>query len=251
MLVDSGSEKGVIDSEESEMIQNVFEFDDLTVGEIVTHRTEIAFLWNDESIEEWDKTIKSTSYSFYPICEDSIDNIIGVLNAKIYLRLTDLSRENVMKEAVREVFFVPESMKADTLFRSMKKNRNNFAVVLDEYGGTHGIVTMSDLLVQIVGEFDDEDTEEDILPAGENAWRINCRAEIEKLERLFDIEIDTESATVGGWVVEQFEDIPNEGSTLVYDDSFSIEVTKTDNKRVQEVIVRAIEKPKETEEEKD
>ena len=238
-------------SEESEMIQNVFEFDDLTVGEIVTHRTEIAFLWNDESIEEWDKTIKSTSYSFYPICEDSIDNIIGVLNAKIYLRLTDLSRENVMKEAVREVFFVPESMKADTLFRSMKKNRNNFAVVLDEYGGTHGIVTMSDLLVQIVGEFDDEDTEEDILPAGENAWRINCRAEIEKLERLFDIEIDTESATVGGWVVEQFEDIPNEGSTLVYDDSFSIEVTKTDNKRVQEVIVRAIEKPKETEEEKD
>ena len=251
MLVDSGSEKGVIDSEESEMIQNVFEFDDLTVGEIVTHRTEISFLWNDESVEEWDKTIKSTSYSFYPICEDSIDNIIGVLNAKIYLRLTDLSRENVMKEAVREVFFVPESMKADTLFRSMKKNRNNFAVVLDEYGGTHGIVTMSDLLVQIVGEFDDEDTEEDILPAGENAWRINCRAEIEKLERLFDIEIDTESATVGGWVVEQFEDIPNEGSTLVYDDSFSIEVTKTDNKRVQEVIVRAIEKPKETEEEKD
>ncbi len=251
MLVDSGSEKGVIDSEESEMIQNVFEFDDLTVGEIVTHRTEISFLWNDESIEEWDKTIKSTSYSFYPICEDSIDNIIGVLNAKVYLRLTDLSRENVMKEAVREVFFVPESMKADTLFRSMKKNRNNFAVVLDEYGGTHGIVTMSDLLVQIVGEFDDEDTEEDILPAGENAWRINCRAEIEKLERLFDIEIDTESATVGGWVVEQFEDIPNEGSTLVYDDSFSIEVTKTDNKRVQEVIVRAIEKPKETEEEKD
>lgn len=251
MLVDSGSEKGVIDSEESEMIQNVFEFDDLTVGEIVTHRTEISFLWNDESVEEWDKTIKSTFYSFYPICDESIDNIIGVLNAKVYLRLTDLSRETVMKEAVREVFFVPESMKADTLFRSMKKNRNNFAVVLDEYGGTHGIVTMSDLLVQIVGEFDDEDTEEDILPAGENAWRINCRTEIEKLERLFDIEIDTESATVGGWVVEQFEDIPNEGSTLVYDDSFSIEVTKTDNKRVQEVIVRAIEKPKETEEGKD
>ena len=251
MLVDTGSHTGVRDSGESEMIQNVFEFDDLTVGEIVTHRTEISFLWNDESIEEWDKTIKSTSYSFYPICEDSIDNIIGVLNAKVYLRLTDLSRENVMKEAVREVFFVPESMKADTLFRSMKKNRNNFAVVLDEYGGTHGIVTRSDLHGRREGESDDEDTEEDILPAGENAWRINCRAEIEKLERLFDIEIDTESATVGGWVVEQFEDIPNEGSTLVYDDSFSIEVTKTDNKRVQEVIVRAIEKPKETEEEKD
>lgn len=163
-----------------------------------------------------------------------------MLNAKIYLRLTDLSRENVMKEAVREVFFVPESMKADILFRNMKKNRNNFAVVLDEYGGTHGIVTMSDLLVQIVGEFDDEDVEEDVFPAGENAWRINCRAEIEKLERLFDIEIDTESATVGGWVVEQFGDIPNEGDTLMYDDSFSVEVIKTDNKRVQEIIVRPL-----------
>ena len=131
-------------------------------------------------------------------------------------------------------------MKADILFRNMKKNRNNFAVVLDEYGGTHGIVTMSDLLVQIVGEFDDEDVEEDVFPAGENAWRINCRAEIEKLERLFDIEIDTESATVGGWVVEQFGDIPNEGDTLMYDDSFSVEVIKTDNKRVQEIIVRPV-----------
>ena len=240
MLVDSGSEKGVIDSEESEMIQNVFEFDDLTVGEIVTHRTEIAFLWSDESMEEWDRTIKSTSYSFYPICEDSIDNITGVLNAKIYLRLTDLSRENVMKEAVRAAVFVPESMKADILFRNMKKNRNNFAVVLDEYGGTHGIVTMSDLLVQIVGEFDDEDVEEDILPASENAWRVNCRAEIEKLERLFDTDIETESATVGGWVVEQFGDIPNAGDTLLYDDSFSVEVTKADSKRVQEIIVRPL-----------
>ena len=233
--IDPDAEDSEVSEEEIRML-----VDDLTVGEIVTHRTEIAFLWNDESVAEWDKTIKSTSYSFYPICEESIDNIIGVLNAKIYLRLTDLSRENVMKEAVREVFFVPESMKADILFRNMKKNRNNFAVVLDEYGGTHGIVTMSDLLVQIVGEFDDEDVEEDVFPAGENAWRINCRAEIEKLERLFDIEIDTESATVGGWVVEQFGDIPNEGDTLMYDDSFSVEVIKTDNKRVQEIIVRPV-----------
>ena len=124
-------------------------------------------------------------------------------------------------------------------------------MVLDEYGGTHGIVTMSDLLVQIVGEFDDEDAEEDVFPAGENAWRINCRAEIEKLERLFGVEIETESATVGGWVVEQFGDIPNEGDTLTYDDSFSVEVTKTDNKRVQEVVVRPLERSAEPEEEKD
>ncbi len=250
MMVDSSSEKGLIDTEEGEMIQNVFEFDDLTVGEIATHRTEVTFLWSDETDDEWADTIKNNAHSFFPICDESIDNVVGILNSKIYFRLGDLSRENVMKAAVREVFFVPESMKADTLFRNMKQQRNNFAVVLDEYGGTHGIVTMSDLLVQIVGEFDDEEEiAEDIFPAGENAWRINCRAELEELEELFDIEeIDAESTTVSGFVIEQFGDIPEVGDTFTYEDRFTVEVLSSDPKRVIEILVTAIEKPEEDEE---
>lgn len=250
MMVDSSSEKGLIDTEEGEMIQNVFEFDDLTVGEIATHRTEVTFLWSDETDEEWAETIKNNAHSFFPICDESIDNVVGILNSKIYFRLADTSRENVMQAAVREVFFVPESMKADTLFRNMKQQRNNFAVVLDEYGGTHGIVTMSDLLVQIVGEFDDEEEiEQDIFPAGENTWRINCRAELEDLEDLFDIEeIDAESTTVSGFVIEQFGDIPEVGDTFTYEDLFTVKVLSSDPKRVIEILVTAIEKPEEEEE---
>ncbi|MBQ3201556.1 MAG: HlyC/CorC family transporter [Clostridia bacterium] len=250
MMVDSSSEKGLIDTEEGEMIQNVFEFDDLTVGEIATHRTEVTFLWSDETDEEWAETIKNNAHSFFPICDESIDNVVGILNSKIYFRLADTSRESVMQAAVREVFFVPESMKADTLFRNMKQQRNNFAVVLDEYGGTHGIVTMSDLLVQIVGEFDDEEEiEQDIFPAGENTWRINCRAELEELEDLFDIEeIDAESTTVSGFVIEQFGDIPEVGDTFTYEDLFTVEVLSSDPKRVIEILVTAIEKPEEEEE---
>ena len=141
-------------------------------------------------------------------------------------------------------------MKADTLFRNMKQQRNNFAVVLDEYGGTHGIVTMSDLLVQIVGEFDDEEEiEQDIFPAGENTWRINCRAELEELEELFDIEeIDAESTTVSGFVIEQFGDIPEVGDTFTYEDLFTVKVLSSDPKRVIEILVTAIEKPEEEEE---
>ncbi|MBE5784951.1 MAG: HlyC/CorC family transporter [Clostridiales bacterium] len=249
MMVDSSSEKGLIDTEEGEMIQNVFEFDDLTVGEIATHRTEVTFLWKDETDEEWADTIRSDAHSFYPICDESIDNVVGILNSKIYFRLDDLSRENVMKEAVRTVFFVPESMKADTLFRNMKQQRNNFAVVLDEYGGTHGIVTMSDLLVQIVGEFDDEEEiEQDIFPAGENAWRINCRAELEELEDLFDLEeIEAESTTVSGFVIEQFGDIPQSGDTFTYEDIFTVEVLSSDPKRVIEILVTAIRHEEEDE----
>lgn len=250
MMVDSSSEKGLIDTEEGEMIQNVFEFDDLTVGEIATHRTEVTFLWSDETDEEWAETIKNNAHSFFPICDESIDNVVGILNSKIYFRLADTSRESVMQAAVREVFFVPESMKADTLFRNMKQQRNNFAVVLDEYGGTHGIVTMSDLLVQIVGEFDDEEEiEQDIFPAGENTWRINCRAELEELEDLFDIEeIDAESTTVSGFVIEQFGDIPEVGDTFTYEDLFTVKVLSSDPKRVIEILVTAIEKPEEEEE---
>lgn len=250
MMVDSSSEKGLIDTEEGEMIQNVFEFDDLTVGEIATHRTEVTFLWSDETDEEWAETIKNNAHSFFPICDESIDNVVGILNSKIYFRLADTARESVMQAAVREVFFVPESMKADTLFRNMKQQRNNFAVVLDEYGGTHGIVTMSDLLVQIVGEFDDEEEiEQDIFPAGENTWRINCRAELEELEDLFDIEeIDAESTTVSGFVIEQFGDIPEVGDTFTYEDLFTVKVLSSDPKRVIEILVTAIEKPEKEEE---
>ena len=133
LMVDAGAESGTIDHDEKELIKNVFEFDDLTAAEIATHRTDVAFLWIEESMEEWEQTIHKFRHTLYPVCEDSADNVVGILNAKDYFRLDDQSREIVMKEAVRPAYFVPENIKTDVLFRNMKKSGNTLAVVLDEY----------------------------------------------------------------------------------------------------------------------
>ena len=136
MMVDAGSEKGAIDEQEREFIQNVFEFDDLTAEEIAVHRTEVAVLWMEDSMEEWARIIHDSRHTLYPVCQDSADNIIGILNAKDYFRLDDKSRESVVRNAVKEPFFVPETIKADVLFRKMKKTRNIMAIVL-EIGRAH------------------------------------------------------------------------------------------------------------------
>jgi endonuclease III-like uncharacterized protein len=145
MMVDVGTQTGAIDDEEKEFIQNVFEFDDLTAGEIATHRTEVAMLWTDEPMEEWNRIIHETRHAIYPVCHESVDDIVGVLNSKDYFRLESRDRETVMAEAVRPAYFIPEGVKADLLFRNMKKSHNKFAIVLDEYGGKVPD-TMEDLL---------------------------------------------------------------------------------------------------------
>ena len=143
MMVDAGSEKGTINNSEKEMIDNIFEFDN-KAEDVMTHRTEVSLLWLDETDEQWDQTIRESRHSNYPVCDESADNIIGVLNVKDYFRLRDKRRESVM-DVLRPVYFVPESVRTDVLFRNMKVSRNHFAVVLDEYGGMNGIITMNDL----------------------------------------------------------------------------------------------------------
>ena len=218
MMVDVGSEKGTIDSEEKEFIQNVFEFDDLTAGEIVTHRTDIISLWMDESMEEWGKTIHESRYTRYPVCEESADHVIGILNAKDYFRLEDKSRESVMEHAVRAPYFVPDSVKADVLFKNMKRDRNPVAVVLDEYGGVRGIVTMNDLVEQLVGDLGEDDEAQENLPLpiekiGENTWRIQGFAEVDEIERELNVKFPVdEYETFNGLVLGQFSSVPHDGA---------------------------------------
>ena len=146
MLVDAGSEKGAIEHQEKEFIQNVFEFNDIMVGSIATHRTDTAILWTEDCIDDWDETIHNTRHTLYPVCENSADHVIGILNAKDYFRLREKTMEQVLKSAVFPPYFVLETIKADILFRNMKKERQSMAIVLDEYGGMIGIVTIFDLL---------------------------------------------------------------------------------------------------------
>ena len=150
MMVDVGSEKGAIDHEERAFIQNVFEFDDLSAEEIATHRTDVITLDVEDTMDVWKETIFTTRHTLYPICKGSADEIIGVLNAQEYFRLEDQSREAVMANAVGAAYFVPDTVKADTLFHNMKQERHKMAIVLDEYGGMEGIITINDLVEQLV-----------------------------------------------------------------------------------------------------
>lgn len=217
MMVDAGSEKGTIDEQEKEFIQNVFEFDDLTAGEIAVHRTDVIMLWMEDSMEEWSKTIHDSRHTLYPVCGDSVDNIIGILNAKDYFRLTDKSRDNVMRNAVKVPFFVPETIKADVLFRNMKKSRNIMAIVLDEYGGVEGIVTLNDLIEQLVGDLG-EDTaaeaaaEPHIEQRDENTWVIIGNVELCDIEQVLDVDIGMEYVdTFSGLVFGELDMIPDDG----------------------------------------
>lgn len=154
MMVEAGSDSGTIDSDEREFIHNVFEFDDLTARQIATHRTELAVLYLREDDGTWEERIKNSRHTYYPVCGDTIDTIVGILNAKDYFCLDDRSRDTVMHTAVRKAYFVPETVKADVLFSNMKKQRQPMAVALDEYGGVTGVVTAHDLVERLVGEID-------------------------------------------------------------------------------------------------
>lgn len=216
MMVDVGSEKGAIDHEEKEFIQNVFEFDDISAGEIATHRTDVALLWLEEDMNAWKETIDKSRHTLYPVCDDSPDNIVGVLNAKDYFRLEDKSRPSVMENAVKSAYFVPESVKADVLFRNMKRTRSNMAIVLDEYGGMTGIVTVNNLVEQLVGDLGDDETEEAPKPEIErldsNTWRIRGSAPLEDVCHALEVKLPLDDyETFGGLVFGALGAVPQDG----------------------------------------
>ncbi len=243
MMVDTASENDVIDEEEKEIIQNVFEFDDLTVGEFCTHRTDLELLFDEDDVEEWDKTIHETRHSLYPICKETVDNVIGVLNTKDYFRLSTKDKETIMKEAVRPAYFIPEGIHADVLLRQMKETRNHFAVVLDEYGGTAGIVTMNDLLEQIVGDLESDTPASEETPEieniGENTWKIMGTAPLDEVAEELGIEFeDDENETFGGLVFSSYGSVPEDGTTFDIEiGRLHINVTEIKEHRIESCIV--------------
>ena len=254
MMADAGSKKGLIDEDENELIQNVFEFDDITAGEIATHRTEVVLLWNEESDEEWYHTICDSRHTIYPICDGSPDNVIGVLNTKDYFRMEGRSREEVMEKAVRSAYFVPDSVTADVLFRNMKAKGTSFAVVLDEYGGMEGIVTVNDLMECLVGDLAvDEDPEEGVLPVIEklenDVWRIRGEATVDEMEKELEIHMpEGDFDTFNGMILSRLDEIPEEGSEFEVEfENLTIRVNSVLNHQVESAVVRVC-RPEPTEE---
>lgn len=241
LMVDIGSQKGVIDGEERAMIQNVFEFDDIAVGEFATHRTELALLSLDDTPGEWETVIHQTRFSRYPVCGETVDQIVGILDAKDYFRLAARDRETVLREAVRPAYFVPESLPADQLFGQMKRTGNHFAVVLDEYGGVLGIVTMSDLLEQLVGDLGDETPEPPgIEAAGDGSWMIRGSAPLDEVAGALGVSLPVEDYdTFSGFVLGQHGFVPEDGESFSIEAAgLDIEVQNIREHRVERAAVR-------------
>lgn len=250
MMVSAGTEKGTIESDESEMIRNVFDFNDTSVDEIFTHRTEVEVLYIDDSLEDWDKVIYSTRFNYYPLCGEDSDDIIGILDSKEYLRMKveDRTRENILKIAVKKPSFVPESVKADILFRKMRESGMYFAITVDEYGGMSGIVTMRDLLQIIVGELveEDEKTKTEVIePIGEYMWKIRGEATLDEVSEAlgytFDEEVSEDYDTFGGYICGLLGEVPDDGSDFTLDaGELNIHVTLVKTRRIEETIVNYI-----------
>ena len=214
MLVDVGEERGAIDETEKEMINNIFEFDNKIVSEIMTHRTDIVGIPITANLKDIIEVITRKKFTRYPVYEDDIDNIIGILNIKDLIQLLeDKGQEFSLEKIMRQPYFVPESKKTDELLRELQNRKTHMAVAIDEYGGTAGIVTIEDLIEEIVGNIFDEydEVEKEVERLDENTFLINGVASLERVSDVLDVELPVDDYdTLSGFLLGQLGRIPRE-----------------------------------------
>lgn len=244
-MVDEAQQGGGLNEQESRLIHSVIAFDDLEARDILTPRVDVEAVSDDATKEEIAALFRETGLSRLPVYTDSIDNIVGILNQKDFYNDV-LYTDTPVSAALTPAQFVVPTIKLPRLLKLLQQQATHIAVVVDEFGGTDGIVTLEDILEELVGEiWDEHDTVvEDIVPAGEQAYRVRCTMDWDHFARQFPVTADTEAATVGGWVVEQCGRIPRPGHTFTAG-SLVITTTKADRRRVEEVLVRV--RPKDTE----
>jgi putative hemolysin len=245
LLIEAGSARGSIASGEKEIINNVFEFDNITAEELMTHRRDAALLWLKDEDSEWERIILENRHSYYPVCGENIDDVRGVLCARDYLGLKDKRRSLVMENAVKPAQLVPNTVPTNVLFRRMKSRRNHFAIVVDEYGSVDGIVTMNDLLEALVGDLADSEKKAE-LPAiekkGPGLWRISGGASLDKVAAETGAALPVESYdTFGGYVFTLLGRIPEDGEKPELEDNgLLISVTKIKDRRLISATVRSL-----------
>lgn len=255
MLLSEGNEQGSIQQEESEMIQNVFDLDDTDADEICTHRRDVVVLYMEDSDEKWEQVIRDNRHTFYPICGENEDDIVYILDTRDYFRLNSREREVVLKKACYPPFFVPESMRANLIFREMREKRDYFAVVLDEYGCFVGIVTLHDLVETLVGDIDDRTDlpkPDDIEKTGEHVWKIQGGAILDDVAEAINVELPVEKYdTFSGFVCGVLERVPEDGEQFRCNwKNLDIVVDQVRNHTVAEGIVhvqpeKKVQEPKE------
>lgn len=237
MMLVTGKQQGVFDQDETEIIENVFAFDDIAIEQICTHRMDVEWLCSMDTPKDWEDEIFASGHRFYPVCGENVDDIIGVLDTKDYFQLKHQKEEYLMEHVVEKPYFVPETMKANVLFRKMKAEGIWFAVVIDEYGGMTGIVTLYDLIEELVGDIREEDEEpeaEDIVRINEGEWEIQGTADLEDVANALHMELPLDIYdTFGGYLCGVVGRIPEDGETFdVEIEGYTVKVEKTENRRI-------------------
>lgn len=234
---------GGVEPSQKEFIENLFEFDDTPVEEICTHRSEVVCLYLNDDKETWKKTILENRHTLYPVCDEDNDDVVGILDTRDYFRLDSIEQDNVINKAMDQPFFISQNMKADVLLKEMKIKKVYFAVLLDEYGGMTGIVTLHDIIETLLGEIQEDDDIEEPDPVQQidsDQFRIYGQADIEDVEKALGISLEDEDCdTFGGYILNHYGQIPDEGSHFkVSLDLMDVYVKEVKNHRIGQTIVQ-------------
>ena len=247
-MVEEGEEAGSIQANEKELIENVFEFDTLTARDLMVHRTDMATLALDDDEQTILDTIRETGLSRFPVYEEDADDIVGILPTRTYLLNFHLPEPKPIRELLRPAYFVPETVPADVLFRDMQAKKFHMALVVDEYGGTSGLVTLEDLLEELVGNIYDEFDpleEQDIIRLEDGRWRVSGSANLEELFEAMGRELPEDDErdydTLGGLIFAQLSVIPDDGSRPVVETlGLRIRVEELFERRVEWALVEEL-----------
>ena len=217
MMVDIGEEKGTIEGNERDMIENVFEFNNMTAADCMTHRTDVTALNIDDPKDELLRVIKESGLSRFPVYDEDLDDVLGTVTTRDILLNLETGSDKTLRDILRPAYFVPETVRTDVLFHEMQKRKNHLAIVVDEYGGTSGLITMEDLLEEIVGDINDEYDPlepQDIQKVAENVWRVAGGAALEDVAEAIGVTLpeSDEYDTLGGLVFSRLSTIPKDGS---------------------------------------
>jgi len=240
-LIEAGREEGILEESDRELIQSVVEFGDKTVREVMTPRPEIVAVPISETVEQFTELLRTKPYSRVPVYDGTIDNIKGLVFAHDVLQIPDVeARRHTVGELMRPVEFVPESKRVSALLREMQKEGQHMAIVIDEYGGTAGVVTIEDLVEEIVGEIRDEhEAQADIVQENENSYVVPGNMDVDRLDELFHVRPNGhEATTVAGLVSEVLGRIPEQGE-VVEENGLRFEVLESTDRRVERLRISA------------
>ena len=254
MLVDQGEENGSIEETEKELINNVFALNDITASEIMTHRTEMYAIEINQNLYEILDEIDNYKYSRIPVYEETIDNIKGILFLKDILKPVTLKQEIKIKDIIREAYFVPETKPIDEIFKELQSNKKQMAIVVDEYGGTAGVLTMEDILEELVGNIFDEydDVEIEYKKIDNNTYLVEGSVSLYELKRILNIELpEGDYETLSGYLLDKLGRLPEENEhPVIEDEKLTYRIEEYEDKRIQWVkICKNKQGPKENIEE--